>query len=129
SRREGLHATLRDALSEYSMGIYLRPDSKVWWLYLESSKKREPTHIPVGKTTEQRRASRAVAQALYHRRMLRDASPSTSDPDAKPDITFDEWACKYDQHVIVHHRGYEREREILKTLRAAFSEKPDRTPR
>jgi hypothetical protein len=36
-----------------AMGAYTRPDSKFWWIYLESSKKRERTDIPVGNTREQ----------------------------------------------------------------------------
>jgi hypothetical protein len=53
------------------MGAYTRPDSTFWWIYLESSKQREPTPIPVGKTTEQKRLARVSAEALYHRRSVR----------------------------------------------------------
>jgi hypothetical protein len=106
------------------MGAYTRPDSTFWWIYLESSGKREPTAIPVGSTRDQKRLARLAAEALYHRRMVEDGS-SSPDSDAKPDIFFSEWATKYDDNVIAHHRGREREREILKTLLAGFSYKAD----
>lgn len=111
------------------MGAYTRPDSKFWWIYLESSRKREPTAIPIGSTKEQNRLARVAAEALYHRRMVEEGSAPPPDPNAKPDITFSEWATKYDDNFIAHHRGYEREREILNTLRMEFSHKDDGTPR
>jgi integrase len=67
--------------------------------------------------------SRRYAEQEYHRRMV-EPPP---DPNAKPDIFFSEWATKYDDNVIAHHRGREREREILKTLRAGFSYNADGT--
>jgi integrase len=111
------------------MGAYTRPDSKFWWIYLESNSTREPTAIPVGHTKEQKRLARLAAEARYHRRMVEEASAPQPDPDAKPDITFSEWATKYDDNFIAHHRGREREREILNTLREGFAHKPHGTPR
>ena len=91
--------------------------------------KREATAIPVGGTRDQKRLARLAAEALYHRLMVEDASPSSPDSDAKPDIFFSEWATKYDDNVIAHYRGREREREILRTLRAGFSYNEDGTLR
>lgn len=107
------------------MGIFRRSDSKFWWMFLETEKRKERTNIPVGRTREEQSASRRRAEQEYHRRML--APPP--DPNAKPDISFDAWASKFDENVIAHHRGREREREILGTLRAAFGLKDDGSPR
>jgi hypothetical protein len=96
--------------------------------YLESSGKREPTAIPVGSTRDQKRLARLAAEAHYHWRMVDDGSPSP-DSDAKAAIFFGEWATRYDDNVIAHHRGREREREILRTLRAGFSYNEDGTLR
>jgi len=90
-------------------------------MFLESEKRKERTNIPVGRTREQQSISRKRAEQEYHRRMV-EPPP---DPNAKPEISFTEWASKYDDNVIVHHRGHEREREILNTLRAGFSCKDD----
>jgi integrase len=107
------------------MGVFRRSDSKFWWLFLETDKRKLRTDIPIGRTHEQQRLSRLRAADEYHRVMI--APPP--DPNIKPDITFDDWATKYDTNVIAHHSGREREREILQTLRQGFSVKPDGTPR
>ena len=100
-------------------------DSKFWWLFLETEKRKARTNIPIGRTREQQSLSRKRADQEYHRRMMLPPP----DLNAKPDILFSEWTTKYDEHVIAHHRGREREREILKTLRAGFSYKDDGTLR
>ncbi|MEP7308893.1 MAG: hypothetical protein ABJA98_25580 [Acidobacteriota bacterium] len=107
------------------MGVFRRADSKFWWMFLESERRKERTNIPLGATREQQSVSRKRAEHEYHRRMVEPPG----DPNAKVNISFSEWASKYDEHVIAHHRGYEREREILNTLRAGFSHREDGTLR
>lgn len=102
------------------MGVYDRPDSPWWWLYLETTRTKEKTAIRVGTTQAQRHDSRLLAEDLYHRRMNELAAHIHKLPRAKPTMTFDAYATWYDTHVIAHHRGAPRERELLKTLRATF---------
>lgn len=102
------------------MGVFSRPDSPYWWLYLETIQRREKTKIKVGQTTAQRHDSRKLADELYHRRMNDLAIDAHDLPRQKPPIVFQEFATWYDTHVVSHRRGAEREREILKTLTGAF---------
>lgn len=105
------------------MGIYSRPDSPWWWLWLEtapSGHHREKTKIKIGTTPIERRENRLLAQALYHQRMQEIAIEVHHLPRERPAITFEAFATWYDAHVIAHHRGAVREREILKTLRVTF---------
>lgn len=102
------------------MSIFTRPDSPWYYLWLETTQQKERTEIRVGTTTAQRQDSRKLATELYHRRMNELAISHHGLPRPKPAITFTAFADWYDQHIVAHRRGAEREREILKTLRAAF---------
>jgi len=108
------------------MGIYTRPDSPYWWLYLEPTHTREKTTIRIGVTVTQRRETRATALELYHTKMLalgrkQHALPEDEPPPPPPPMpTFDQFATWYDTNHISQHAGAERERQILKHLRQAF---------
>lgn len=103
------------------MGVYRRPDSKYWWLWLEgAATPRQATKFLIGSTAEERKDSRASAQAAYHKAMLDLGRTGHGLPIEKDAITFKEFADWYDQHVLAHHRGVLRDREILKTIRATF---------
>lgn len=103
------------------MGVFARPDSKWWWLYLETTKEKERTAIRVGETTTQRRDSRALADALYHQRMNAAAARLYKLPGAKPAIRFADYAESY-KSIIAHHRGHERETELLRYLTRGFGD-------
>jgi hypothetical protein len=103
------------------MGVYARPDSLYWWLYLETSRRREPTKFLVGTTAALRRDSKRLAEDLYHQRMNELAARLYKLPSAQPAIRFDKYAKSY-EGVIAQHKGAEREREMLKTLRAFFDD-------
>lgn len=103
------------------MGVFSRPDSKYWQLYLETIHHKEATDIVIGTTAAQRADSRRLADDRYHQRMSELAARLYRLPSAKRKlITFDAFATWYDEHVIAHHKGHEREREILRTLRRGF---------
>ena len=108
------------------MGIFARPDSPWWWLWLETAPKgqqREKTRIRIGTTVTQKRDSRQLAQDLYHRRMNEIAARVHRLPQAKPNApTFATFATWYDINVITHHKGRERERAILPRLVQAFGD-------
>ena len=105
------------------MGVFSRPDSKYWWLWLETAPKGQQkvrTDILIGVTKTDRKASYADADAVYHARMLTAGKVRHGLPVPKDAIRFDTFAGWYDTHVVVRHRGKVRERKILPRLRAAF---------
>jgi len=55
------------------MGVFKRPDSKFWWLWLETAPKghqRVRTDIFIGVTKAERRESRSDAELVYHAAMV-----------------------------------------------------------
>lgn len=105
------------------MGVYRRSDSGFWYLWLETApagQQRVKTDVVIGTTPQTLKESRRLAELVYHARMGDLAKLRHGLPVETPEITFDAFADWYDQHVIEHHRGKLREREILKTLRSAF---------
>lgn len=106
------------------MGVFERPDSPWWWLWLETSRCKEKTAIRIGITTAQRKDSRRLADDLYHQRMNELAANVHHLPVARQPVAFTAYAALYERDVIVHHRGAERERGILRGLRATFGPMP-----
>jgi hypothetical protein len=54
------------------VGVFTRPDSHWYWLWLETAPKgrqKERTTVRVGKTAAQQRDSRKLADDIYHQRM------------------------------------------------------------
>lgn len=100
------------------MGIYKRGDSRVWWLYLETTKVRERTDIAIGTTVDQIHDSRALALARYYQRMNELATRLYRLPGARAAMRFSKYAATYATDTISHHKGAERERELLKPLEA-----------
>ncbi len=98
------------------MGIYTRPDSSFWWVYLETTKRRFKTEFLVGETTAQRHDSKKLASDLYHQQMNDLAARLYRLPSAMPAIRFDKYAATYLADVVPQHRGHEREAEIVKVL-------------
>lgn len=98
------------------MGVYSRPDSPWWWLYLETTERKVKTDIKIGKTTAQRHDSRKLADDLYHQQMNDLAARIYRLPSAMPAIRFDKYAAVYLADVVPQHRGHEREQEIVKVL-------------
>jgi integrase len=82
---------------------------------------KRSTKVLIGVTKTERKASRAEAEASYHAAML-GASRARRGVVDPATITFDKFASWYDENHIAHHKGREREREILPRLRAAFGE-------
>jgi integrase len=108
------------------MGIYQKrktanaAGSPFWYVYLETTKQRIKTTIPIGETTAQQRDSRKLATALYHQLMNADTARRHHLPTAQPAITFAAYADPYATDVIDHRRGARRERELLAHLIAFF---------
>jgi len=100
------------------MSAYTRPDSKWWWIYLETTKTKIKTNILIGTTRAQQKDNAILARDLYHKTMT-DLAQGVNHVTKKA-ITFNAWADIYDRTAIALHRGHERERQILPRLRAAF---------
>jgi integrase len=104
------------------MGLFTRPDSPYWWLFLETTKQKEKTEIRLGETVAQRKDSRKVALDRYHQRMNELAARLYRLPSATPAIRFATYAEPYKTDTIAHRAGARREREILKQLVAFFGD-------
>ena len=102
------------------MGVFKRPDSKYWQIYLEPLQQREPTDILIGETITQRKDSRTRADQRYHERMIECATRQHHVGDAPIPERFDRYAARYARDVISAHRGDEREQRVLARLVAFF---------
>lgn len=103
------------------MGVFARPDSPWWWLWLETTQQKERTDIKIGTTHAQRTDSQRLASDRYHQRMNELAARLYKLPSALPAIRFRKYAEDY-APTIATHRGAERERELLKPLVAFFGD-------
>lgn len=102
------------------MGVFTRADSPDYWLWLETTRQKEKTDIKIGTTTAQRHDSRKLADDRYHQRMNQIAARLYKLPSAIPELRFRKYAETYAVDVIPHHKGADRELELLKTLCAFF---------
>src|SRR5438094_1454197 len=98
------------------MGVFTRPDSPVYWIYLETTKAKEKTAIRIGTTVAQQKDSAKLALDRYHQRMNELAARLYQLPTAVPAIRFATYAATYATDTIAHRRGAERELELLKPL-------------
>jgi hypothetical protein len=102
------------------VGVFTRPDSPVWWLFLETTQQKERTDIRHGTTVAHRKDSRRLALDRYHQRMNELAARLYKLPSATPAIRFAKYAEPYACDVIAHRRGARRETELLAQLLAFF---------
>jgi integrase len=110
------------------MGVYTRADSPWFWLYLERASGRgvkERTRIEVdAPTAAERKRQRELAEEAYRVRMGELARGTYELPGSRPDIGFAAFADWYETHVTAQQAGADRERQILKRLRADFGALP-----
>lgn len=104
------------------MGVFKRTDSKYWWMWLELTRTRESTGIPLGETISQRKDSLVIAQEIYHQRMLALAKNVFRLPRTLDVIRFGKYADSYATHTIALRRGARRELEMLVPLRMHFND-------
>lgn len=105
------------------MGIFQRPDSPYWWLYLPTAppgQRKQKTAVLIGTTASERRDNKLLAQQVYAQRMTQLAARIHHLPSAQPSITFAAYAEPYATDVLAHQRGSVRALEILKVLRGFF---------
>ena len=109
------------------MGVFKRPDSPYWWLYLPTAprgQRKQKTKILVGTTNTERRDNKLLAQQVYAQRMTEIAKGLHGLPHAKPTITFSAYAVIYARDVLAHRRGKARALELLKALDTTFGPRP-----
>lgn len=104
------------------MGVFTRERSPFWWYFDEQTKQKVKTEIRVGRTTQQRKDAKQLAQDLYHRVMNDHAQDIHQLPRARPAIRFAAYAEPYRTDVIAHRAGAQRETEMLKHLVAFFGD-------
>lgn len=109
------------------MSLYRRPGSPFWWIRLPRPRQRplrESTKIAIhAATAPQRQENKQLAERVYHARLGDLARARHALPAAAPGADgerLETWLTWYEHHVTSTHRGADREREILRRLRADF---------
>ena len=106
------------------MGLFTRPDSPFWWAWLEGAPRPKlNTKIPIGTAPEQRKASRRLAEDVYHQAMANLARRRFGLPLARPSRSFAEHRAWYAEHVSTQKRGRGREMSMLKQLGAFLDDR------
>lgn len=105
------------------MGVYRRPDSRYWWIWLDGSTPpiRFCSRIVIGSKHAQRE-SYAEAEDIYRAAMGDLARGVFELPTARPARTFREHAEWYREHITPTHRGHVRERSMIGKLMAYFGD-------
>src|SRR5688572_5258043 len=104
------------------MGVYIRPDSPFWWMWIEGTSIRQSTGIPrKGGSPTHAKELRAEAETIYANRKVLDAKRRGGLIVTKPTISYSDFATWYARHETAHHRGADKERSILKQLAGYFS--------
>lgn len=109
------------------MGVYSRPDSPYWWIYLPTApagQRKVKTAVLVGATSVERRDNKRQAEQVYAQRMTELAARIHRLPSAKVGIKFAAYATTYAKDVLAHQKGEERALWALKVLRAHFDASP-----
>lgn len=110
------------------MGIYIRKDSKFFWMLLERPHQKpicQSTKIPIkAHSAAIRKQNRQDAEDVYAAAMGDLARTRHDLPTHDTTtISFSDYADWYDRNVIATHRGAAREREILPHLVAFFRQR------
>ncbi len=103
------------------MGVFTRPDSPFWWMWLEGAppnRARVNTRIPIGTTDFQKQESRKLADQAYYAQMGDRARARFRLPIEREPRTFRAHRAWYAEHVSPQKRGTTRELSMLKQLGA-----------
>jgi integrase len=107
------------------MGVFQRPRSPYWWLWIPGAPKGTnpvKTQIPIGVTPTERKVNKQTAEQVLATRVLQAGKLAEGLPVESAPTTFATFAGWYETHQIPQHRGAYRERQILPRLVAAFGE-------
>jgi len=107
-----------------SMGVFTRPDSPFYWLWLETAARpKVNTKIPIGRTDVARKENRLLAEQAYHALMGDLARARYQLPTDRPVCSFAKHRDWYATHVSTQKRGTRRELSMLKQLGGFFDAK------
>lgn len=103
------------------MGVFVRKDSPFFWIWIEGTRTRESTGVPVkGGSPAQERELRRQAETIYAARKVEEAKRREGLAFKKPTISYAKYADWYARHEAAHHRGVIRERSMLTQLGRYF---------
>jgi integrase len=103
------------------MGVFQRKGSPHWHVWIDgATRPRVNTKIPIGETAEDRKASRRLAEQVYHQLMADRARHRFGLRRELPARTFADHRVWYAEHVSVLKRGTTREVSMLKQLGLFF---------
>lgn len=109
------------------MSLYKRGDSPYWWMILSAPgrrRRRVSTRIPIDAPSKEQRAElKRQAETIYAKAQAAFAL-EVSGAGPKKSITVAELLDWYLEHVTPEHKGEERERSIVKRLRAELGSFP-----
>jgi integrase len=106
------------------MGVFTRPDSPFYWLWLEgAARPKVNTKIPIGTTTDARQENRKLAEQAYHALMGDRARARYQLPTDRPPRAFASHREWYATNVSAQKRGTRREISMLKQLGTFFDAK------
>lgn len=108
------------------MGLYKRPRSPYWHIWLENGPpghQRIKTAIRIGTTKIDREKSKLQAEQLYGRLLLEQSARVHRLDTERTVIRFAAFAQWYDEQFISKHKGADRERGILPLFVAAFGDR------
>jgi integrase len=106
------------------MGVFTRPDSPFYWLWLEgASRPKVNTKIPIGSTPDAQKENRQLAGQAYHALMGDLARARFQLPTDRPACSFSKHREWYATHVSTQKRGTRRELSMLKQLGGFFDGK------
>lgn len=97
------------------MGVFKKPDSKFYWLYLRKDLPKERLDVRTdAPTATQRRDNEKLAADIFHQRMAQLARGEAGlAPTTKPTISFRTYALWYLEHHTAPKRSAARERSVI----------------
>lgn len=103
------------------MGLFTRPDSPYWWMWIEGTTIRRSTGVPrKGGSPTQERELKRQAEEIYAAKKAEEAKRAAGLIRTKPVISYTTYAAWYETHHADHHRGADKERSILRQLALYF---------
>lgn len=102
------------------MGVFTRPDSPYFWMWIEGTTIRKSTGVLRGDEPGQDREQRRIARDVWLAEQNTQAKRSAGLIRDKPGITFKAFAAWYTTHEASHHRGVDKETSMLRQLGLYF---------
>jgi integrase len=102
------------------MGVYARPDSPFWWMWIEGTTIRKSTGIPRGDGPAQDKEQKRLARDVWIAEQSTQAKRVAGLIVERPIIGFTKFAEWFEAHETAHHRGADKEASMIRQLVIAF---------